>query len=274
MNLNKKFIILGAFLLILSWIWNVSSYEKHILKEPVFIKNYSDVPNVLNNLRLQYIENINSETRIASIDFPEIEQASVSFTDTDWNNDGRYYVLRNIDIKLYNGDMSNIPDNLKNKVITKAKVAFTDGKVINVDIGKIYLYSDTTDKYPLVTEKSSSSNNNTGYYILRASKDTQVTGIDSRFPEFVEDILSMEVNGKSIKETKFPFGLKTGDTLEISYKINFNDNDIRKNCKYNFIINVLTKDSDGAKGKGICFFDYWLQSPKDYDIQAIRTDRR
>ena len=74
-----------------------------------------------------------------NIVFPEIGQDSISFTDSDINSDNRYYKLKCISVNIYNTDENKVPDNLKNKVITKATVIFTNGKVINEDIGKIYL---------------------------------------------------------------------------------------------------------------------------------------
>ena len=65
MNLNKKFIAIGLILLIFSWVGNISFYEKQILNEPIFIKHYYDVESGMSNIRLYYIQNINSQEQVA-----------------------------------------------------------------------------------------------------------------------------------------------------------------------------------------------------------------
>lgn len=274
MNLNKKFITIGVVLLIFSWVGNIFFYEKHILSEPIFIKHYYDVPDGMNNIQLYYIQNINSQESIASIEFPEIGQDFISFTESDRNSDNHYYKLKSISVNLYNRDQNKVPDNLKNKVITKAKFTFTNGKVLDEDIGKVYLYSNNTNDPTLTTVKASSSSDNMGASTLRASKDIKITGIQTKFPEIVGDVVSMKINEKAIKDIKLPLELKTGDTVEVSYGFKFNKDDIRRNNAYNFTIDILTENTDGTKGSRLCMLNYWLQFPEQYDIQSLRMDRR
>ncbi|WML32861.1 hypothetical protein [Clostridium sp. OS1-26] len=274
MNLNKKFITIGLVLLTLSWVANIFFYEKHILKETIFIKHYYDIQSGMNNVQFYYIQDINSQEQVANIEFPEIGQEYVSFTDSDRNSDNRYYKLKCISVNFGSIDQNKVSDNLKNKVITKAKVTFTNGKVINEDIGKICFYYDNQNNTTLTMANATSSSDNTGSSTHRATKDTKVTGLYTKFPDVIEDIVSMKINGKPLKDIKFPLELKAGDNLEVSYEFKFNKNDIRRNNAYNFPIDILTEDTDGTKGHSLFFMNYWLQSPGKYDIQSLRIGRR
>lgn len=274
MNLNKRFIVVGLILLIFSWAGNIFFYEKHIIKEPIFIKHYYDLQGRVNGIRLYYIQNINSQDRIENVTFPELGQDCISFDEWDGNSDNLYYKLKCISVNLYMGDENKIPDNLKNKVITKAKITFSNGKVMDEDIGKIYLSFDRMNKSTLTSEGSTSNSNNTGFSNNRATKDTKVMDIQTKFSDITGDVVEIKINKKLLKEVKFPLELKAGDNLEVSYGFKFNKGDIKRNNAYDFPIDILTEDTDGTKGHNLYFVNYWLQTPKEYDIQLIRTNRR
>lgn len=274
MNLNKKFVIFGLVFLMLSWVGNIYVYEKHILKEPIFIKHYYDIQSGMNNIQFYYIQNINSQEQVQNIEFPEIGQEYVSFTDSDRNSDNRYYKLKCISVNFYNVDQNKVHDNIKNKVITNAKITFTNGKIINEDIGRIYLHGDNTNSPTLTMANATSSSDNTGSSTHRATKDTKVTGLCTKFPDIIGDVVLIKVNGKPLKDIKFPLELKAGDNLEVSYEFKFNKNDIRKNNAYNITLDILTEDADGTKGHSLSFMNYWLQSPGKYDIESLKSDRR
>lgn len=274
MDLNKKFVAIGLTLLIFSWVGNIFFYEKHIIKEPIFIKQYYDLQARISNVRLYYIQDINSKDQVESIIFPELGQDSVNFTENDISNDKLYYKFKCVYVNFYNGNENKIPDNLKNKVITKAKITFTNGKVIDEDIGKIYISFDDISKPALISEGSTSSGNNTGFSNRTAKKDTKIIGLQSRFSDIIKDAVEIKVNKKPVKDIKFPLELKAGDKLEVSYGFKFNKDDMRRNSVYDFPIDILTEDTDGTKGHSLCFIRYWMQFPDEYDIQSLKIDRR
>lgn len=78
MNLNKKFAAIGLTLLIFSWVGNIFFYEKHIIKEPIFIKQYYDLQGRVNNVPLYYIQDINSQDQVQNIEFPMLYEVLVA----------------------------------------------------------------------------------------------------------------------------------------------------------------------------------------------------
>lgn len=277
MNLNKKYISYGLIFLLLLWSANVIYYKSKVIKEPLFLKHYYDVTEGMNNFQLYYIQNLNSQSKIISIIFPEIGNQNVNFTETDGNTDRRYYVLKNITVNIYNGDVNNIPYYYKNKVITKAQIRFTDGKIMNVNVGRIYIYSDEIKRGNLEGQNQSSSINNTGsentgYDTFKADKDLNITGINSKFDKEIKDILQINVNEKPLANIKFPISLKKGDIFSINYKFNYNKNIVKKNNAYSFPLNILTQDLKGNKGKASCFIIAYLQSPEYFDIDLLKSN--
>ena len=135
------------------------------------------------------------------------------------------------------------------------------------------MIDDNTNESTLTRENATSSIDR-GFSNFRVAKDTKVTGLHTKFPDIIGDVVSIKINEKPLKDIKFPLELKTGDNLKVSYEFKFNKDDIRRNNAYNFPIEILTEDTDGTKGHSLCGMNYWLRSPEEYDIQSIRIDRR
>lgn len=273
MNFNRKHIGFGLALLVLCWIGNIVYYQNHIIKEPLFIKHYYDVPQGMNNFQLYYIENLSSQNKITSIIFPEIGQQHINFTEANGNTDNRYYMLKNIMVSIINTNQNTIPHEYKNKIITKALIEFSDGKTLNVNLGKIYLYSDEMTDRALESYSASSSNNNTGSSNFTANKDIKITGINSRFDGEIKNILQISINEESLSKVSFPIILKKGDMLSINYRFSFNENDLNRNNAYDFHFNILTEDLNGNKGSTHCYVNTRLQSPEYFDIDELKNDR-
>jgi hypothetical protein len=265
---KKKFIVYGLVLLSLCWIGNIIYYNNKVLKKPIFLEHYYDIPEEMSDFNLYYIQNINSKDQVARVVFPEVGQTPVFSEETDNNDyndiDKRYYVLKIIKINIYNG-MSNMPAEYKNKTITKAQVQFSSGKSMNVNLGKIYFNSDEGDNNGLEQFSSLASNDNTGNYSYRVKKDIMITGINCKLDKAVKDMVRINVDGKFISNNKFPIKLKAGCGFYIVYKMNLN-----KNNAYFFNFDILTEDLQGNKGSTRCFIGTAVQPPEDLDVDTLK----
>ena len=273
MKINKKHLALAMILLVFCWVGNVICYEKHVLKQPIFLKHYYDIPQGMNQLRLFYIEDLSSQNKITSICFPEIGQQQVNFSESDWNNDRRYYRMKTIAINLFTGPMEVMPVQYKNKIITKAEIKFSSGKTMQVNLGKIYLYNDGLQHRDFDFKSTSSSSDGMGSIEFTAKKDVKVTGIDSSFQEETKDIFQINVNGHAISNLDFPIELKKGDSFSIGSGFDFAKAPIKRNNVYNFVVNILTEDSAGNKGNTSCFVNTCPQSPETFDMKALKSAR-
>jgi hypothetical protein len=272
MNLSRKYVVFGAVILVLCWTLNIVYYQNHVIKEPLFINHYYDVPQGMNDFDLYYIQNLSSQSKVQSVTFPELGLYQMNFSQTDVNSDKRYYMLKSIKVNIMNGSGNSIPEEYKNKVITKANIKFSDGKTINVNLGKIYLFNDELTDGALKFYRVTSTNDNAGSSDFTAEKDLKITGIDSRFNEEIKDILEVKINDKLLSDVSFPFTLKKGEPLYINYGFNFKGNLIKQNNAYSFRLNVLTEDFSGNKGSTPCYINMHMQSPEYFNMDAFENN--
>lgn len=272
MKLNKKLLAVGIALLILLWTGNIYYYEKRILKEPLFIKCYYVLPNDTGIFNLSYIQNINSQDKIASITFPKLGIQPLSFQEVDMNSDNKYYMLKMVSIDLFNDFTNNLKDAYKNKLITKANITFTSGKTMTVDLGKICFSGYEIQSKNLIQDSISSSTDNIGGVTFRAQKDLTLLIIKNNSFEESKDLLKIRIDEKDLSDVTFPIELKKGQVLYMNYEINHSVTDIRKNYSCNLDLDILTADSQGNKEYSSFYLTPSLnQSPKYYDIETLKN---
>lgn len=276
MKLNKKLVAIGLVLLIMLWTGNIIYYKKHVIKEPLFIKHYYDVYIKGDIVNLYYLQSTTSKDKIINITFPEIEQKYIEFTENDIDNSkGPYYRLKALNINVNNGSNNEVSDEYTNKVITRANIAFSSGKTMNVNLGEIHLYNSDKNKTSyLKREMQSSSSDNTGGTTFYADKDIYITGINNRFYNDIKDILEVSIDGTKISDVKFPIELDAEQSINIAYAFKFsNKNDIRLNNAYHLVFNLSTEDSRGNKGSTPCFIDFYPSSSDNLNINALKNNK-
>lgn len=276
MNLNKRMIVIGLVLLIVLWAGNIIYYEKHVIKEPLFIKHYYDVDIKGDIVNLYYLQSATSKDKIINITFPEIEQKYIEFTENDIDNSkGPYYRLKALNINVNNGSNNEVSDEYTNKVITRANITFSSGKTMNVNLGEIYLYNSDKNKTSyLKREMQSSSSDNTGGTTFYTDKDIYITGINNRFYNDIGDILEISIDGTRLSDVKFPIELDAEQSINIAYAFKFsNKNDIRLNNAYHLVFNLSTEDSRGNKGSTPCFIDFYPSSSDNLNINALKNNK-
>lgn len=272
MKFNKKLVTCGLILFILTWTGNIIYYKKQVLKEPLFMKHYYDIDNNRGELRLSYIDNINSKNKVVSIMFPEIGQQF--YCQEVWeNSDRRYYVLKTIQVNLKNKDTNKIAKEFENKIITQAEVILFNGEKLNVNLGKIYIYREETKENHLKTFGTTGSSDYTGSKLFNADRDIKIIGIKGKIYEEIKDVLQVSIEGKNLSAITFPINLKKGDPFDISYAFKFNKNDVRKNNAYSFTLDILTEDFQGNKGVTTCNLGYNSYSPHNYDIKTLKNSK-
>lgn len=273
MNLNRKILIPTLILLVISWTLNTAYYKSHMLKEPLFLKHYYDIKRGMPFFDLYYIDNIDSKVDIAGISFPEIGQGYVEFNRSDSNTDRKHYKTNIISVVINRGNMEDIPEYYKNKLITKVQVQFTNGKVMDVDIGKIYLYSEDPGSPVVKTNGTPGSNDSTVGTSNYIEKYTKINGAYSKFPEIVGDVVRLSINGKALENINFPLELEMGNMFQLKYCFNFKENDIRRNYVYAFSIDFTSEDRLGDEIPNGIYLNYYPQSTNMLDINALKKDR-
>lgn len=270
MKLNRKLIVGFIVFLLVAWIGNFIYYEKHVLRKPIFIKCYYEIEKGMDSFNIYFLQDIESKDKVVSVVFPELGKAYIPFSEFDYNSDRRYYNLKNISVNI--GDLDS--NGYKDKVVTKAIIKFSNGKSMNVNLGKIYFLNDGQVLKGLKemdsSQGSDSFGNANGRYEFIANEDINIIGINSRLKKDVKGLLKISIAGKKISDRDLPVKIKAGDDFDISYEFNFNKNDIRRYNAYYFNFYVLTEDLSGNKGSISCEVNTNPQATEDFDINAIK----
>lgn len=273
MNIRRKYVLLGFIFLSIAWAGNIFYYQKHILKEPLFIRQYCDVNQGRDSFNLYYISNISEKNEMAYITFPEIDSAYVRTEKWKHNSDNRYYNFNILNVKINEDLNGKIPDGIKNKVLTKARLHLRGGRTIDVNIGKIYLFCDETRYGGLQEKRSLASSNHTGSITFLSAEDLKISGVNTKFPELMNGTLEISINNLPLKDIRFPINVRRGESVNVHHKMQFNKDDINRNNSYDFSIYLLTENEAGERGANPVFINYWLQSPEEYDIPKMIRDR-
>lgn len=246
MKINKKVVIFLLIGLILVCSGNIIYYEKHVLKSPLFIKNYSALSKGL-DLKIHYIQNINSKDKIVSIELPELKNEMLNFREEDVSSDKVNYKLKEIIIKFPDDDIVKY----SNETITKAKIKFSNQKTINVNLGQIYIDGNIEPNEDLKNISNSVSypqnGELSGNSTLEVYRNVKIIGIGNRFSKVTDGILKLKLNEKNISDVNFPMNANVGDTIYLEYELNFKEDDERINNDYGLQLNILTEDSAGNK---------------------------
>ena len=267
MKLNIKHVVFGLALLVLFWTGNIIYYKNHAIDNPIFLKHYYDV--TMDGFSLYYLDDINSKAKVVSIDFPQIGCQCTNITQYANSTDNPYYRLNVLLLIMPN----TAPDKLKNKVITYAKVTFSDGKTMDVNLGTIHFSGDGFASNSSVKQQCSESSDYTGDACFTSNKSIEITGIDSKSYERVKDIMQINIGAKPLSKIKFPIRLNAGDLVDINYKFNFEKDPEKQNNAYSFALNILTKDSSGKNGITPYLIDLYPSSPKDIDLNSLKNTK-
>lgn len=247
MNIKKKWIIIGFLVLLLCWTGNIYYYMQHLIKEPIFLKHYLDVEPYMNNFKLFYLKDNESEDIVESISFPEIGQEYLPFEENIWKQGDKFYSIQSLTFTLYNMDSDDFPDELKEKTITKVKVKFSSGITKVIDIGRINF--SVKPKNSKLNHYSGGPSDD-GFYnsYFKVKKDIKINKIYSHFPELIDDVLYVKVKDTDIKHISYPINFKKNDGFSIAHEFRFDKDDLRKIYIYDMGIYIESEDKNGNKG--------------------------
>lgn len=101
----------------------------------------------MSTLQLYYLENINSQDKVTSIKFPELDTQPAYLDETDLGNDNKNYKFKALSLSTLNISSNQLQGQYKTKLITKAEINFSSGKVTTVDLVKIYFHGEGPKHY-------------------------------------------------------------------------------------------------------------------------------
>lgn len=221
MKFHKKFFAFIIIMFCILYGYNVYNNKTHVLKKPLFLKDYI-ASSGKSDIKLYYIDNINSNRTIREIEFPGVNDDSMVISNNyDLDKKG-FYKLSMFYVHLKKVD----------KVITKAKVRFSDNTVFNVSIGKINLKNNEPVNNELIKNSCS------GTYSI-ADKDYKLVKVETEFNGLINKV-SLKINDTLVDNLKLPINIKKGQFYSFIIKTQKSDEKI-----FNFPVKFFLEDSDG-----------------------------
>lgn len=286
LELNRKILRFGLFLIVLSLIFTVGFVIIYRLDNPVFLKMYVEEYvssnknyNMVDRIELKYITNLSDDRKVKDIYFEEEPNIEVlvshqpfggggfSFLNNSNNNQrediyGRY-VLRTLYLKI---DLNNIDRENYEIELNNAHIEFNDRSRIDVDLGRIIIYRDERRSNNITSISSSSSSDGTSSFHGNVEKDIELLDIRSPLLEDLKDYLDISIGDIDYREIS-GIKCKQNQTLSIYTKFKTPENILGRYTFYDIKPKLYYQDKNGEKAyERIYNIDY---TPYDFDLKGI-----
>ncbi|GGO00629.1 hypothetical protein [Saccharibacillus kuerlensis] len=249
---RKAFYMIFAGLaaaIVVGWIFNTVYYRSHQLAKPVFLEHYVEVEASEGSIMHLYaLENRSGSSPIAEVRLHGLETAhSVAIRRVDYGAQQ----LTAFQVSFNQKAVSEAAEKMKGNdadvlILNKVDLLYSDGTIEQANIGEIRLYAPEHEIAALSVPGGGGSSDNTGYEVLLAERDLQITDVDVFYAEQAGDRLEFywgnkgQSKGKNeertaepdedrqsigipLDEVKFPVQVKAGSTAVLRYR--FRDRD-------------------------------------------------
>ncbi len=276
MKMNKSLLYAGIALVIVSLLGNYAFFVSSQLQKPIMLKHYYYVPsNQGHIIHLHYIANRNDTMDIQWITIPGLEGEFYS-KGPGYGPKYRHYQVKTFSLEVNEQFLTNIDENSFR--FNQVKAHLSNGESLTMDIGEITFYK-WNDRV-LQFQSSGSSSDNTGFHILKADQDVNITDLKIPYAEELASALSLKLNsnqvevrehlnrevpeiinnnGKPLSHDLFPIMMKKDDLLSIKYQFSFQHNDSRRFNYYEIRTALQGKETNGSP-----FTDYFSISYQPY----------
>ncbi len=264
MDINRKILKRGIIIISLTLIISVGLAMFMKLDKPVFLKNYTETVFFVSddyyderNFTFQYITNVSDKRRVRDIHFEEIPNLVLyprnnndfrnTFSMLSQNNYSKEeiygrYVIRNIYITIDGKDLGEYDET----ELSKAKITFDDGEVMDVNLGRIKLYNYSKHRGEhLEFLNGRSSSDGTSLTEIKVNEDITLIDVDSPSLEEVDDLVKINIGNIDYKELS-DIKYKDGDVIKINSTFQDPKDIIRKFNLYYIEPKIRYKDSNGT----------------------------
>ena len=272
MKMNKSLFYAGVAVVILSLFGNYAFFATSQLQRPIMLKHYYYVPTSQGYIiHLHYLANRSDNMDIQWLTIPGIDGEFYS-KGPQHGPKYRHYKIKTFSLELNEQFLTNFDENSFsfNQVIAH----LSNGESMTMDVGEITFYK--WKDQVLQFQSSGGSSDNTGYHILKADKDINITDLEIPYAEELKPALSLKLNSNKVEvqqhlnreasenlqdngETLFPIVLKKDERLSIKYQFSFPQDDSSR-FNYYEIRAVL----QGQEANGSPFTDYFSISYQPY----------
>ena len=260
MERNKKILKIGLLAIILSLIISLSFALITKLKNPVFLKVYTDNAYSIHDgsysdceIILHYITNINDERYITDIAFDEApigmdiitseEGFGIAFPDFYAGSREQIYGRYKVKTIYAKIDLNKIESVSQDLELNNAKIFFNNGTNLDVDLGRIRFYEYNNYRELLGSTSSSSSTDGTGYIRYQILKDITLLNVESALLDSLSETISLNIDDIDYREIENKKYIKTS-SINMNYHRNYNNKITSQYISYNISPELTFQDED------------------------------
>ncbi|EJE7235867.1 hypothetical protein M5L40_004064 [Clostridium botulinum] len=288
MEINKKILHIGLFLIGISLIFTIVFASVYKLENPVVIKMFIE-KNIYTNevnensaladgFELKYITNISDNRKIVNIKFKEKPDIEVTvsddslgygdmpfFNDINKQSENKYgiYVVNTIYISM---NLKNIDKKFNEIELNNVKVTFNDGSTLNANLGRIILHKDESNFKDIDHIGSSGSSDCEFSSEKRLKKNIKLLKVDTPLLDCIKDCFNISIDNidyKNISGTKY----EKDKVLSIYSKFKTPKSISEKYSYYD--INPKLYYEDNKENRSYTSIDHISHTPDSFDFIGI-----
>lgn len=247
MRFKLRHVVTLLAALALLWAGNLWYFNANQLAKPIFLNHYYDLALYNNSspiLEFYYLVNRAKPVDLFDFGIPGHPEIRFQVIHNEKVETFSHQVLKKAQLKL----IDPLPKLQPGTEIAfqEANAYFNDNTRLTAPIGQVYLASVSAPSgSPLRWSSTGSSTGNTGYTVLQANKEVEVTALHYHFQDLLGNNLHFEVGDS---QAVWPFTLKQGDSFKLSYRFLFADkNDSLATSYYRIDGKLDIETADGAK---------------------------
>ena len=288
MEINKKILHIGLFLIGISLIFTIVFASVYKLENPVVIKMFIEkniYPNEVNEnsaladgFELKYITNISDNRKIVNIKFKEKPDIEVTvsddslgygdmpfFYDINKQSENKYgiYVVNTIYISM---NLKNIDKKFNEIELNNVKVTFNDGSTLNANLGRIILHKDESNFKDIDHIGSSGSSDCEFSSEKRLKKNIKLLKVDTPLLDCIKDCFNISIDSIDYKNIS---GTEHGKDKVLSIYSKFKTpKSISEKYSY-YDINPKLYYEDNKGNRSYTSIDHISHTPDSFDFIGI-----
>jgi hypothetical protein len=203
--MNRNRVFAGLVVLALLWAGNVFYFEKHKLKEPIFLKHYYDLTLYGNELNLELFYFTNVQDNVKNLQIQLLGQ-DVLFLIIGENTTVRtsHYALKQLYVRIPKAEFQRLQMNELS--FSDIVVQYSGGPPLHANIGNIRIRLDQQNETnkPILPRSSGGSSDSRSFAQFELGQPGKVEKIEFPKDHPAQDIYHLSVNGQPWQGAPLP----------------------------------------------------------------------
>lgn len=208
--MKRNRVLAGLVVLTLLWGGNIFYFEKHKLKEPVFLKHYYDLTLYGNELNLELFYLTNEQDNVKNLQVQLLGQ-DVPFLIRSENTTVRTsrYALKQLYVRIPKAELQRL--HMNELSFSDVAVQFSGSRPVQTNIGNIRIRLDQPNETnkPILPRSSGGSSDSRSFAQFELEQPGKVETIEFPKDHPAQDIYHLSVNGQPWQGTPLPIDFQS-----------------------------------------------------------------